>query len=38
MRIGVSLTLSPGTLKERIVKQMEVNGTSVTGEQPAESI
>jgi hypothetical protein len=38
MRNGVSLKLSPGTIKERIVKQMEVNGTSVTGEQPGQSI
>ena len=38
MNTGVSLTLSPGSIKERIVKQMEVNGTSVTGEQPAQSI
>jgi hypothetical protein len=32
MRIGVSLMPKPGSIKERIVKQMEVNGTSVTGE------
>jgi hypothetical protein len=38
MSTGVSLTLSPGSLKERIVKQMEVNGTSVTGEQSGPSI
>jgi len=36
--VGVSLTLRSGSIKERIEKQMEANGTSVAGEQPGQSI
>lgn len=36
--IGPSLTLRSGSIKERIEKQMEANGTSVAGEQPGQSI
>ena len=36
--IGVSLTLRSGSIKERIEKQMEANGTSEAGEQPGRSV
>ena len=36
--MAVSLTPSPGSIKERIVKQMKVNGSSVAGDQLGQSI